>query len=151
MKEPAAEAPALPPSLQRLWGMDPGSRPGQKPSLDVRRIAQAAIGLADEGGLEAVSMARVASSLGVTTMALYRYVASKEELLELMLEVGAGDPPPLEPDLGWREALTAWAHNLTRIYRAHPWAVEVPVPGPPRGPLRARMRCPSSSCARTSA
>lgn len=126
---------AMPPGLRRLWGGDDrSSRPGQKPRLDIRQVAQAAIGLADEGGLEAVSMSRVAAALGVTTMALYRYVESKAELLELMLEVAAGDPPPLDPGLEWREVITAWASNLAAVYRPRPWVLQIAMPGPPRGP-----------------
>lgn len=139
---------SLPLSLRRLWGVEPGNRPGQKPSLDVRSIARAAIDLADDGGLAAVSMARVAASLDVTTMALYRYVASKEELLEVMLEVAADDPPPLGPELEWREALVSWAEKLADIYRAHPWAVDVPVPGPPRGPHQLAWAEQGMACLR---
>lgn len=135
MAERAARGePELSPGLRRLWGLDRGARPGQKPSLDVRQVAHAAIELADEGGPSAVSMSRVAAALGVTTMALYRYVESKDELLELMLEVAAGDPPPLHPGLGWRDALASWANGLSALYREHPWTVVIPVPGPPRGP-----------------
>jgi AcrR family transcriptional regulator len=125
---------ALPSGLRRLWGMDEGPRPGQRPSLDVRQVARAAIALADEGGLDAVSMGRVANALGVTTMALYRYVDGKDDLLELMLEVAAGDPPPLAEGLDWRAALRAWADALAAVYRRHPWIVDIPLPGPPRGP-----------------
>lgn len=125
---------ALPSGLRRLWGMDEGPRPGQRPSLDVRQVALAAIALADEGGLDAVSMGRVANALGVTTMALYRYVDGKDDLLELMLEVAAGDPPPLAERLDWRAALREWADALAAVYRRHPWIVDIPLPGPPRGP-----------------
>ncbi|HSK24068.1 MAG TPA: TetR/AcrR family transcriptional regulator [Egicoccus sp.] len=125
----------MPPGLRRLWGSDDrSSRPGQKPSLDIRQVARAAIGLADEGGLEAVSMSRVAAALGVTTMALYRYVENKADLLELMLEVAAGDPPPLDPALEWRDAITAWSSNLAAVYRPRPWVLQIAMPGPPRGP-----------------
>lgn len=134
VSEPTSDGSALPPGLQRLWGLDRGPRPGQRPSLDVRTVASTAAAIADAQGLAGVSMSRVASELGVTTMALYRYVDSKDELLELMLEVGVGDPPPLEDDLDWREALRAWGMNLRRVYRAHPWSLEVPVAAIPRGP-----------------
>lgn len=130
----SAEGSGLSPGLARLWGLDRGSRPGQRPSLDVRQIAEAGIAVADEGGLAAVSMSRVAKTLGVTTMALYRYVESKDELLELMLDVAAGDPPPLDPTLSWREALRTWAQTLAAMFLARPWLVDIRLPGPPRGP-----------------
>jgi len=130
----SAEGSGLSPGLARLWGLDRGSRPGQRPSLDVRQIAEAGIAVADEGGLAAVSMSRVAKTLGVTTMALYRYVESKDELLELMLDVAAGDPPELDPTQSWREALRTWAQTLAAMFLARPWLVDVRLPGPPRGP-----------------
>ena len=132
--EPRSAAGALPPGLQRLWGLKRGPRPGQRPSLDVRTVASTAAAIADEQGLGGVSMSRVAAELDVTTMALYRYVESKDELLELMLEVAAGDPPPLDSDLAWREALRGWAGNLRQIYRRHPWSLDVLVAAIPRGP-----------------
>jgi len=130
----SADASGLSPGLARLWGFDRGSRPGQRPSLDIRQIAAAGIAVADEGGLAAVSMSRVAKALGVTTMALYRYVESKDELLELMLDVAAGDPPGLDPAMSWREALRVWAQTLAELFLARPWLVDVRLPGPPRGP-----------------
>jgi AcrR family transcriptional regulator len=132
--DPAAAGPSISPGLRRLWGLDTAPRPGQKPSLEIRQVVQAAISVADADGLEAVSMSRVARELGVTTMAVYRYVESKDELLELMLEVGAGDPPPLDPSLPWRQALRGWALNLAELYRTRPWSLDIPVPAPPRGP-----------------
>jgi AcrR family transcriptional regulator len=134
VSEPTSGAAALPPGIQRLWGLDRGPRPGQRPSLDVRTVASAGAALADAHGLDGVSMSRVAGELGVTTMALYRYVDSKDELLELMLEVAAGDPPPLATDLDWRGALRTWASGLRQVYREHPWILEVPVSTIPRGP-----------------
>ncbi len=134
MGEPGDAAAALPSALQRLWGFDRGSRPGQRPSHDVRTVAATAVGIADELGLGGVSMSRVARELGLTTMALYRYVESKDELLELMIEVAAGDPPPLADDLSWRDAVRHWARHLRETYRAHPWMLDAPVVAIPRGP-----------------
>ena len=57
-------------------------RPGPRPGLTLEQIADAGIALADAEGLDAVSMARLAESLGFTTMSLYRYVSSKDEVLE---------------------------------------------------------------------
>ena len=73
--------------FRRAWTCCGEARPGPrgpKPALTVEAIVDAAIELADSGGLEAVSMASVAKRLGFTTMSLYRYVTSKDELLQLM-------------------------------------------------------------------
>jgi AcrR family transcriptional regulator len=125
-------SPNLPESLQRLWGVSPTPSRGSRPALSVERVVAAAIEVADEHGLAAVSMGRVASQLGVSTMALYRHVASKDELLTLMVDRAAGPPPELPLDAGWRPATEAWARALARVSQG--WAIEVPVSGPPIGP-----------------
>jgi AcrR family transcriptional regulator len=65
-------------------------------------------------------------------MALYRHVASKDELLALMVDAAAGPPPELPLGAGWRPATEAWARALARVSTG--WVIEVPVSGPPIGP-----------------
>lgn len=109
-------------SLALLWGEQEQPRRGPKPSLTAGRIVAAAIALADAEGLDAVSMQRVAAELEVTTMALYRYVPSKTDLVDLMVDA-AGGAPPAVADLpgGWREPLAEWARQCWALYRRHPW------------------------------
>ena len=91
-KMPEKES-ALPPSLAAAWGLaEPGSR-GPRPGMTAAAIVQAAIELADADGIGAVSMSRVAQRLGYTPMSLYRYVASKDDLVALMFDA-AMDPVP---------------------------------------------------------
>jgi AcrR family transcriptional regulator len=96
--------------------------------LSVEQIVQAAMALADADGLGGVSMSRLAESLGFTTMSLYRYVASKDDLLTLMSDAAYGEPPD---DLGhtddWRFELTRWAERTLERYRAHPWVCDIPI------------------------
>src|SRR6266496_1701688 len=100
-------------SIELLWGLRTPPSRGPKPALTVERIAQAAIEIADADGFAAVSMQRVASHLGFTKMALYRYVADKAELLAIMIETAAGEPPDLgRVSGGWRPKLEEWAHRL---------------------------------------
>lgn len=117
-----------------LWGLREVPRRGPKSALSVRDITEAAIEVADADGLGAVSMARVAAQLGNSTMALYRHVRSKDELLLLMTDAGM-DPPPasLEGD-DWRAKLAHWARAVLDLVRRHPWYVHVPITGPPVGP-----------------
>ncbi len=90
--------------------------------LSLAAIARAAIDIADSDGIDAVSMQRVAAGLGVTKMALYRYVTSKAELVAVMIETAVGDPPDLAPGPdGWRDKLTEWADRLRANWRDHPW------------------------------
>ncbi|MTV23929.1 TetR/AcrR family transcriptional regulator [Nitriliruptoraceae bacterium ZYF776] len=129
--DPTAE---LPLHVRRLWRLDTGGSRGPRPALSVDAVVDAAVAIADADGLEAVSMARVAKQLGFTTMALYRHVDGKDELLQLMMDAAAGEPPRPPVDAGWRAAVLAWADELLALYRRHPWAIEVPIAGIPIGP-----------------
>jgi len=101
------------------------ARTGPKPALTTAQIARAAIAIADSEGLDAISMQRVARAVGVTTMALYRYFASKTELIELMIEIAGGPAPNLDAlERGWRPRLTEWARRCSAIYRRHPWFLQ---------------------------
>ncbi|MFD7611844.1 TetR/AcrR family transcriptional regulator [Streptomyces sp. NPDC059828] len=111
-----------------LWGPHPQPTRGPKPKLDLRSIARAGIGIADAENLPAVSMQRLAAELGVTKMALYRYVPGRAELVALMLEEAVGPyPAPDAPPGGWREELDHWARRLLEVFCRHPWAAEVAV------------------------
>jgi len=124
----------LPPTVALLWGLRETARRGRKPSLTVADITRAALDLADAEGLGAVSMAKVAERLGNSTMALYRYVNSKDELLLLMSDAAIGPAPDLPDGVGWRKALGLWSAAVLAVFRAHPWAVQIPISGPPVGP-----------------
>ena len=80
-------------------------------------------------------MARVAAELGFTTMSLYRYVASKEELLQLMWNGSArgADSLVLEGD-GWRARLRMWAIVQRDMIDRHPWITQMPMAAPPMAP-----------------
>lgn len=132
-----AEEFPLPRIVARLWGREEMSRRGPRPSVDLATITASAIEIADEGGLGAVSMSRVAEGTGVTTMALYRYVGSKDELLTLMVD--AALPPPPEPDgLSWRAYLTRWALGNRDYLLRHPWIIDLNRVPPPIGPSNMR-------------
>lgn len=119
-------------SVELLWGSQPGPKRGPRPTLTHERIARAGIAIADTEGLAAVSMQRVAADLGVTKMALYRYVPGKAELVALMADLALGQPPKLPR--GWRNGLRTWALALLPGFLEHPWALEATtgprVPGP---------------------
>jgi AcrR family transcriptional regulator len=126
---------ALPASLAAAWGVHDRRGRGPKPGLDLDRIVQAAVKVAATDGLAAVSMSRVASELGASTMSLYRYVAAKDELLALMLDAGTGPPPAFpDPSIGWRDGLTLWARAVREAMIRSPWVVHLPISGPPITP-----------------
>ena len=100
-------------------------RPGRDPSLTRARIIRAALEIADAEGPEGISMRRIAAKLGVGTMSLYYHVASKEDLLDLMLEAIYGEVGlPAEPSGDWRTDLTMLATRMrdrksTRLNSSH--------------------------------
>lgn len=125
----------LPAGLDRLWGRPDPPRRGRRGGLSVDGIVRAAIELADAGGLEAVSMARLAEQLGFTAMALYRHVSGKDELLVLMQDAAVGQPPPFDDALDdWRRNLERWCTELLAVMNAHPWWLHVPISPPPPTP-----------------
>ena len=124
----------LPASLAAAWGRRERPSRGPRPGLSLDRIADAGVRVAQTEGLAAVSMARVAQELDASTMSLYRYVASKDELLTLMVDAAVGPPPPADPDEDWRAGLARWTWSYHARLSEHPWGVRVPITGPPATP-----------------
>ncbi len=127
--------PPLPPVIELLWGRRERGKRGPRPGLSADAIVDAAIRVADAEGLEAISMARVAAELGFTTMSLYRYVASKDELLQLMFNASAlgAENLVIEGD-GWRSRLRSWAVIQRDMLDRHPWITQMPMAAPPLAP-----------------
>lgn len=123
--------------IDLLWGKGEGPKRGPKPKLTRSAVVEAAVGVADAEGLESLSMQRVAKELGYTTMSLYRYVDSKEDLLLLMMEAVAATEPPV-PAGDWRSGVEAWFRAIVAMYGQHPWSVYIPTTGPPSGPNNLR-------------
>jgi len=108
-----------------LWGRRTDPRRGPRPSLDLATIAAAGVAIADDGGLAAVTMQRVAERLGVTKMALYRYVPGRAQMVALMTDLGMGTPPRLDEVAGgWRPRLEHWSTQIFTLFSDHPWALE---------------------------
>ena len=135
MAEASQGQRALPPVVELLWGRRGRGRRGPRPGLSVDAIVEAAVRVADAEGLEAISMARVAAELGFTTMSLYRYVASKDELLQLMYNNSArgAEDLVLEGD-DWRAKIRHWAIVQRDILDVHPWITQLAMPAPPLAP-----------------
>jgi AcrR family transcriptional regulator len=129
------EATGLPASIEAAWGVRTRPNKGPRPALSLERIVAAAVRVAATDGLQAVSMGRVASDLGVSTMSLYRYVAAKDELLALMADLPLEAPPARRgPEESWRDGLSRWAWAELAVYRHNPWVLRVPISGPPVTP-----------------
>lgn len=127
-------------TMALLWGTKPAPARGRKPGMTVHEIVTAAIGIADADGLDALSMRRVADTLGVGTMSLYRYVPGKAELYELMLDTVMGEESLPEPDdTGWRASLANVARQSLAGYRRHPWLLEASLSRGLVGPNQAAL------------
>lgn len=121
--------------LRIAWGLEAAPTRGPRARFTVQDVAAAASGIADAGGIASISLARVAAELGLTTTALYRYVDSKDSLLEVTIDFAVGPAPEFDgPD--WRADVGAWVRELHARYRGHPWLAEVQVAGLPRFPNR---------------
>jgi AcrR family transcriptional regulator len=122
--------------LRLLWGLEEPASRGPKRGLGLEAIAHAAVRVADAEGLPAVSMSRVAADLGFSTMALYRYVDSKDDLLLVMANTAFGLPelPRRHPRTGWRTRLKDWAYANRAGLMRHPWLLQLPVSEPPLAP-----------------
>jgi len=122
-------------SLGLLWGTAEQGRRGPKPSRSAEEVIAAAVALADAEGLSALSMRRVAEAVGLSAMALYTYVPSKAELIDVMLDRVAAealDPPPEART--WRERLEFIARQRWLLGQRHPWTLQVAQHRPPLGP-----------------
>ncbi|WP_305091974.1 TetR/AcrR family transcriptional regulator [Prescottella sp. R16] len=144
------ESASLPRVVELAWGLDDAGARGPRRGLSLNEILDAAIELADEEGVAALSMARVAKRLGFTTMSLYRYVRSKDELLELISDRVVGTPPDIAPGLSWREGLEVWARAEYDALMRHRWWLRLPISGAPLGPnnmawLEAALGCLAST------
>ncbi|QDZ16541.1 TetR/AcrR family transcriptional regulator C-terminal domain-containing protein [Humibacter ginsenosidimutans] len=135
----ASPEPALPHAVALSWGVAERPQRGPKRELSIERIVDAAIEIADAEGLGAVSMAKVASALGFTTMSLYRYVTSKDDLLLLMQDAIAGIELPEPPDDDWRAGLKQWTLGNVEALKRHPWYSQLPITSVPMTPNTMRL------------
>jgi len=113
---------------------------GPRPAYSRAQITEAAVRIADADGLEAASMRRIAAELGTGAMSLYRYVPSRDDLIELMYDhvVGTLDVPD-RPTGDWRADLRLVACNTREMWLAHPWVGDVHRARPTFGPNQLRI------------
>ena len=103
----------------------PTSRVGRKPRVSRDQVLDAALEIADEGGLAAVTMTNVGARLGVEAMSLYRHIGNKEEMLDGLVDRVYGEIEVPADATDWREALRRQAVSAHAVLRRHPWAIAV--------------------------
>jgi AcrR family transcriptional regulator len=109
-------------------------------TLNRERILETAVALADEHGLEALSMRRLAQALGVEAMSLYNHVAGKDDLVDAIVDRVIGEVE-LPDDGDWETAVRRCAHSAREAFLRHRWAAAPAMS--PRTALegaRARLR-----------
>jgi AcrR family transcriptional regulator len=117
--------------------------------LNRKRALQAAIKLADLEGIDALSMRKLSSRLGVVPMALYRHVVNKEDLLAGMVEAVYDEVDALTR-ADWRATLRERATSMREALRRHPWAVELMETSSP-GPANLHYHNAGIACLREQA
>ena len=90
--------------------------------LSRERVLRAAITLADEGGIEALSMRKLAQALGVEAMSLYNHVANKDDLLDGIVELVASEIDLALEEADWRVGTHRRATSAHEVLLDHPWA-----------------------------
>jgi AcrR family transcriptional regulator len=126
-------------TLALLWGAH--QKVGRS-GLTVRMIVARAVTIADEEGLDAVSMRRLAEALDVGTMSLYTHIPGKSELTDLMIDAAYGElyesveEAQRQPG-DYRERLYFVAERNKALYARHPWLLDVPLGRPVLGPHAA--------------
>jgi AcrR family transcriptional regulator len=90
--------------------------------LSRERVLGAAISIADEGGLESLSMRKLAQDLGVEAMSVYHYVANKDDMLDGMLNLVITEFELADEGADWKAALRRSAISAHEVLMRHPWA-----------------------------
>ena len=90
------------------------------------QVLHAAIELLDRDGVEGLSMANLASHIGFTTMAVYRHVENRDDLIDGVVRIVLRDVVEQVPtDVDWLDGVVAWMDHVRRCLQAHPWAARM--------------------------
>ncbi|MCX5193066.1 TetR/AcrR family transcriptional regulator [Streptomyces sp. NBC_00249] len=127
MASEAQQTPAtpVPVPVPSVWTRP--RRRKEQPALSREQIVAAAVRLLDAEGLEALSMRKLGAGMGTAATSLYRHVANKDELIELVVDEVFGElelPEAIGPQ-GWRAALSHCGHSLRDMVLRHPWMASV--------------------------
>lgn len=116
----------------------PREDPAPRPPLSRERVLRAAADLADEHGIDSLSMRELGRRLGVEAMSLYNHVANKDDVLDGMLDLVVGEIELPSGDVGWREAMRGRAISAREVFARHPWASALIDSGASGGPQGMR-------------
>lgn len=116
--------------------------------LSTQRVVAEAVRIADREGVHGLSMRRLAGALDAGAMSLYHYVASKDDLLDAMIDVVFQeiDLPPADTD--WRSAMRQESMSAQKVLARHPWAIALMESRTSPGPANLRHREAVTACLR---
>ncbi|HWO66941.1 MAG TPA: helix-turn-helix domain-containing protein, partial [Umezawaea sp.] len=134
-------------SNQPIWLREAKREPKPTP-LTRERIVRAAMAVADDEGLDAVSIRRIAAELNSRPMSLYAHIGGKDDLLDLMHDAAVEETLVGDVPSDWREALRLLArHNRAAALR-HPWLLATRDTGCPIGPASLKRLDESAAAVR---
>ena len=87
------------------------------------RVLTAAIALADERGVQDLTMRKLAKELGVEAMSLYNHVGNKDDLIDGMIDIVFSEIEPPSSGVDWKTAMRNRAMSTREALRRHPWAI----------------------------
>lgn len=94
----------------------------KRPTLNRAKVLAAAIELADDIGIEALTIRKLADRLGVGAMTIYHHVPSKEEIIDGMVEIVFAEIEKPPADVDWKTAMRQRCVSARQVLRRHPWA-----------------------------
>ena len=116
--------------------------------LSKRRVVVEAVRIADDEGVDGLSMRRLAGALGAGAMSLYHYVASKDELLDAMIDIVFEEIELPTDDADWQSAMRREAVSTRQVLARHPWAIGLMESRTSPGPANLRHREAVTACLR---
>lgn len=116
--------------------------------LSKQRVVAEALRLADREGVAGLSMRRLATALDAGAMSLYHYVASKEELLDAMIDIVFEEIELPSPEVAWQSAMRRRAISAREVLARHPWAIPLMESRTSPGPANLRHREAVTACLR---
>jgi AcrR family transcriptional regulator len=117
-----------------IWMRPERAATGRPPGHSRDEISAAAVSIADREGLDGVSMRRVAAELGTGAASLYRYLETREDLLDLMIDATGAEYAFAAPTGDWLDDLLDIGEQARTIMRRHPWLPPLLITRPVLGP-----------------
>ncbi len=117
---------------------EPTQGPASRAPLTRERVLGAAVLLADEDGIDALTMRELGLRLGVEAMSLYNHVANKDDILDGMVDLVVGEIDLPSGAVDWKEAMRRRAISAQSVFSRHPWASALIDSRESSGPARLR-------------